>query len=339
MGMNKSLGNPSLGLQLRQFLGAASSVVQGNIGQIAQIHTLSLVEGESVVAGNAGTLIILGLAGSLADRADSVTEGISGEAGSAGSTGIVSLTGRGDSLAGSIDQHVVLAAGQAHLVVPVPVSTPRISGLINSPGHTAAVDYLVSLVAGQAGTSGTIVGLALRVHGHAYSVGEEPVGRAGKAGLFCPVPLGTPSISGEAVASGEHAGSIFQFQGISIVATSAGQSLICLTEIRNSSADIVGVEGPVLRTVRADTVGPLVAPRISGRSQIGGREQACSVDQVVSEVAGQTGTVGGLKGLAESGRLSADALQEVPSLRADIADIGSPVPDLAARIGNGSTIR
>lgn len=60
--MDLSEGNSALGLKLGQFLGAAGSIIQGNIGKTAGTDALSQVESVSCVACQASTLVVLGLA-------------------------------------------------------------------------------------------------------------------------------------------------------------------------------------------------------------------------------------------------------------------------------------
>ncbi len=152
--------------------------------------------------------------------------------------------------------------------------------------------------------------LALGVDGDADTVGEEPVVGAGKANLFCPVPLSASGVSWEGIGRGEYADSIFK--SVSVVAAGTGKSLIGLAEVGDRSTNVVGVEGPMFRTGRAGAISPGSASRVSGGSHIGGGELAGAVDQVVSEVAGEAGSIGGIEGLAKSGRLGADSIHEVP---------------------------
>lgn len=122
------MGNPALGLQLSKLLGTASSVVKGDIGQTAQLHTVALVQRESVKAGQASSILILALAPGVVDVADSIVQRITKEAGSACSSLIKGLAEGRHALAGPVDEHVVFTAGKTNLGIPVPVSASRISG-------------------------------------------------------------------------------------------------------------------------------------------------------------------------------------------------------------------
>ena len=59
--------NSALGLELCEFLRAASGIIQSNIGKAAGADALPLVECVSVVASQAGTIRVLSLAESVRD--------------------------------------------------------------------------------------------------------------------------------------------------------------------------------------------------------------------------------------------------------------------------------
>lgn len=108
-------------------------------------------------------------------------------------------------------------------------------------------------------------------------------------------------------------------------------------------ADSVCVKGPVLRAFNASTAIPCFAAFVSWGRSIAGRVLAGDSNhstisifvfsEVIPSVAAEAEAVGSIEGVAISVRLNALPFAEPPMRRALLAGVSSPVPNVAARIG------
>jgi len=222
------------------------------------------------------------------------------------------------------------------LIVPIPNSTARISGLsaIEGSKDAGSVLQVISLKASKTETR-SVTCLALITDRNADFLGiEGPVLRALKADLVIPVPGGASSISGLGIVeSTEDTSSILEV--VSLEASKAETSNVtCLALITNGDTDLVSVEGPVLRASEADLIVPVPAGTagISGLGIIEGSKDAGSVLEVVSLEASQAET-SGIVSFALITNSNTDFVGvESPSIRALKADLIVPIPNSAAEI-------
>lgn len=108
-------------------------------------------------------------------------------------------------------------------------------------------------------------------------------------------------------------------------------------------AESVCIKGPVLRAFNACSIFPCSAAFVSWGSSIAGRVLAGDSNhntififvfsEVIPSVAAEAEPVGGVETAAISVRLNALPLAEPPMRRALLASVSSPVPNVAARIG------
>jgi len=166
-----------------------------------------------------------------------------------------------------------VGASKADLVVPVPSSTSRVSGLGVVEVRENALSFLevVALVARGTVSVGS-VGHALIRNWHTDVVSvENPSVGASKADLVVPVPSSTSRVSGLCVVEvRENALSFLEVVALvargTVSVGSVGHALI-----RNGDTNVVSVENPSVGASKADLVVPVPSStsRVSGSGIIG----------------------------------------------------------------------
>ena len=236
-----------------------------------------------------------------------------------------------------------VGADEADLVVPVPGSATKVGGVHVVGGREDALSVVKVITLEASGTI-SIFGMRSTVvrdrHADFISV-EDPLFRAGEADLVVPVPGGASRVSGFHVIRGrEDASSVDE-----VVSLEAGEAVTVLgvsgALVSNGNTSAVGILEPVLGASKAD----LIFPVPSGTSEVGrsgvvgGREDASSVDEVVSLEAGSAISVLCMSGalIRDSGADSVSILD--PSVRADEADLSTPVPGSTSEIDGFHVVR
>jgi hypothetical protein len=157
-----------------------------------------------------------------------------------------------------------IGASQAELFGPVPVGASFIDGFDQSEilDQADAVEEVVSLVAGEAGSDGGVEGQTLIADGDASVLDEDPVSRASQTDFVVPVPSGTAQVRYLLF------GGFFASSGHKSVAFVAGDAVSTQVEgvalVGNRGAYTLVVEDPVIGASDADQVAPVP----EGTSQI-----------------------------------------------------------------------
>ena len=191
----------------------------------------------------------------------------------------------------------LVRASKADLVVPIPggATSIRRLGIIESRENAGTFNKVVSLEAGQAVTVLSVRGALVR-NGNANFVSiEDPIFRAGEANLVVPIPSSTSGVGRLSIVGFSEDASSFD----EVVSLETGKTVTVLgmsgALIRDSNADTVSIEDPLVRASKADLVEPVPgsASSVSGLGVVEGREKALSTGEVVTLVASGTVTVFG----------------------------------------------
>ena len=105
--------------------------------------------------------------------------------------------------------------------------------------------------------------------------------------------------------------------------------------VSNGNASAVGILEPVLGAGKADLIFPVPsgASEVGRSGVVGGREDASSVDEVVSFVAGKTVSIIGMGSAVIRDSDASTISIEDPVLGASQADLVIPIPGGASRVG------
>jgi hypothetical protein len=268
---------------------------------------------------------------------------VSWEALSAETSGVMSLALVGDGHADLVGvEGPVLGAGEANLVVPVPFSTTRISGLgvVEVREKTESVSEVIALEAlGAVTVHG--MSLALIGDGHTDLVSiEEPGLWASKADLFVPVPSGASEISGLGVVRiWEDTFSFLKIVSLEALGavTVSGMSLAL---IRYSNAGLVSIEYPSVWASETYLVVPIPssATKVGGLGVVWERVKALSFRQIIALEALGAVTVHGISlALISDGNTDLVSV-EGPFVGAGKTHLVGPIPGSTSEIGGMGSI-
>ena len=162
----------------------------------------------------------------------------------------------------------------------------------------------------------------------------DPSVGADEADLVVPVPGSATKVGGVHVVGGRED----TLSVVKVITLEASGTISIFgmrsTVVRDRHADFISVEDPLFRAGEADLVVPVPggASEVSRLLVVISREDADSIDQVVSLEAGEAVTIIGMRGaLVRNGNTNIISIED-PLVRASEADLVEPVPSSASSI-------